>query len=79
MNLRTKTTVVCMRHCTFVMFLFRTSLLVLILRVCLHRFTFLIDSPTQNEIIGSPFQVINGTTFLTSTFIYLFFSASTGQ
>ena len=70
MNLRTKTTVVCMRHCTFVMSLFHTSLLVLILCVCLCRFTFLMDSPTQNKIIGSPSQVMDGTTFLTSTFFF---------
>ena len=69
-NLRIKTTVVCIRHRTFVMSLFRTSLLLLILCVCLRRFTFLIDSPTQNEIIGSHFQVMDGATFLTSTFIY---------
>ena len=66
-NLRPKTTVACIRHCIF-MSLFRKSLLVLILCVCLRRFTFLKDSPTQNEIIGSPFRVMDGTTFLTSTF-----------
>ena len=70
MNLRTKTTVACIRHCTFVMSLFRTSLLPLILCVCLRRFTLLIDSPRQNEIIGSPFQTMDGTTFLTSTFFF---------
>ena len=68
-KLRTKTTVVSIRHCTFVMSLFRKSLLVLILCVCLRRFTFL-DSPTKKEIIGSPFQVLDGTTFLTSAFIF---------
>ena len=70
-KLRTKTTVVSIRHCTFVMSLFRKSLLVIILCVCLRRFTFL-DSPTKKEIIGSPFQVLDGTTFLTSAFIYFF-------
>ena len=51
------------------MSLFRASLLVLILCVCLQRFTFL-DSLIQNKIIGSPFQVMDGTTFLTSTFFF---------
>ena len=36
--------------------------------VCLCRFNFLIDSPTQKEIIGSSLQVMDRTTFLTSTF-----------
>ena len=78
---RTKRTAVCIHYCTFVKSLFRSSLLVLILCICLRRFPFVIDSPTQNEIIGSPFQVMDGTTFidiyywhlcyfLTSTFIF---------
>ena len=47
-----------------------TCTITVILSVCLRRFTFLIDSSTQNKIIGSPFEVTDGTTFLTSTLIF---------
>ena len=37
--------------------------------VYLCRFTILTDSPALSEIIGSQFQIIDGTTFFTSTVI----------